>query len=322
MIFSLFLIVLALLFVAKGVIIVQQAEVVVIERLGKYDRILESGFNFIIPILEAPRAIDWKTTQRGFDGSTYSIIQKRTRIDLREAVYDFPRQNVITKDNVSISINALLYFQIMNPKSAVYEIQNLPEAIEKLTQTNLRNLVGQLDLDESLVSRDKINQELRAILDEATNKWGVKVNRVELQDIIPPSDIQSAMEKQMKAERDRRAAILEAEGLKKSAVLKAEGEKEAAINRAEGEKQSNILRAEGVAQARILEADGEKEAIQRIINALADKGQPDKYLIAMKYLETMKAITNGKDNKVVYMPYEATGILSSVDGIKQMFDKG
>jgi regulator of protease activity HflC (stomatin/prohibitin superfamily) len=213
-----------------------------------------------------------------------------------------------------------LYFQIIDPKSAVYEIQNLPEAIEKLTQTNLRNLVGQLDLDESLVSRDKINHELRAILDDATNKWGVKVNRVELQDIIPPSDIQSAMEKQMKAERDRRAAILEAEGLKKSAVLKAEGEKEAAINRAEGDKQANILRAEGVAQARILEADGEKEAIHRIINALADKGQPDKYLIAMKYLETMKTITSGKDNKVVYMPYEATGILSSVDGIKQMLD--
>ncbi len=319
MVFSLFLIALAILFIAKGVVIVQQAEVVVIERLGKFDRILESGFNFIIPILEAPRAIDWKTTKKGFDGASYSYIEKKTRIDLREAVYDFPRQNVITKDNVSISINALLYFQIMNPKSAVYEIQNLPEAIEKLTQTNLRNLVGQLDLDESLVSRDKINQELRAILDEATNKWGVKVNRVELQDIIPPSDIQSAMEKQMKAERDRRAAILEAEGLKKSAVLKAEGEKEAAINRAEGEKQSNILRAEGVAQARILEADGEKQAIQRIIDALADKGQPDKYLIAMKYLETMKAITSGKDNKVVYMPYEATGILSSVDGIKQMF---
>ncbi len=318
---SIFLIVFALIIVAKGVIIVQQAEVVIVERLGKFDRVLESGFNFIIPIIEAPRAIDWKVTQKGFDGTTYSIIQKRTKIDLREAVYDFPRQNVITKDNVSISINALLYFQIVDPKSAVYEIQNLPDAIEKLTQTNLRNLVGQLDLDESLVSRDKINHELRAILDDATNKWGVKVNRVELQDIIPPSDIQSAMEKQMKAERDRRAAILEAEGLKKSAVLKAEGEKEAAINRAEGEKQANILRAEGIAQARILEADGEKEAIQRIINALADKGQPDKYLIAMKYLETMKDITSGKDNKVVYMPYEATGILSSVDGIKQMFDK-
>ena len=319
---SILLIILAIVVVVKGVIIVQQAEVVIVERLGKFDRVLQSGFNFIIPVIEAPRAIDWKVTQKGFDGSTYSMIQKRTKIDLREAVYDFPRQNVITKDNVSISINALLYFQIIDPKSAVYEIQNLPDAIEKLTQTNLRNLVGQLDLDESLVSRDKINHELRAILDDATNKWGVKVNRVELQDIIPPSDIQSAMEKQMKAERDRRAAILEAEGLKKSAVLKAEGEKEAAINRAEGEKQANILRAEGVAQARILEADGEKEAIQRIINALADKGQPDKYLIAMKYLETMKSITSGKDNKVVYMPYEATGILSSVDGIKQMFDKG
>ncbi len=314
------LVVFAVIFVMKGVIIVQQAEVVIIERLGKFDRVLQSGFNFIIPIIEAPRAIDWKVTQKGFDGTTYSIIQKRTKIDLREAVYDFPRQNVITKDNASISINALLYFQIVDPKSAVYEIQNLPDAIEKLTQTNLRNLVGQLDLDESLVSRDKINQELRAILDDATNKWGVKVNRVELQDIIPPADIQSAMEKQMKAERDRRAVILEAEGLKKSAVLKAEGEKEAAINKAEGEKQANILRAEGVAQARILEADGEKEAIQRIISALADKGQPDKYLIAMKYLETMKSITSGKDNKVVYMPYEATGILSSVDGIKQMFD--
>ncbi len=317
--FFIFLIALAILFVFKGVIIVQQAEVVIVERLGKFDRVLQSGFNFIIPVIEAPRAIDWKTVQKGFDGSTYSIIQKKTKIDLREAVYDFPRQNVITKDNVSISINALLYFQIVDPKSAVYEIQNLPEAIEKLTQTNLRNLVGQLDLDESLVSRDKINHELRAILDDATNKWGVKVNRVELQDIIPPSDIQSAMEKQMKAERDRRAAILEAEGLKKSAVLKAEGEKEAAINRAEGDKQANILRAEGVAQARILEADGEKEAIQRIIGALADKGQPDKYLIAMKYLETMKTMTSGKDNKIVYMPYEATGILSSVDGIKQMF---
>ena len=317
---SIFLIALALVFVSKGVVIVQQAEVVIIERLGKFDRVLQSGFNFIIPVIEAPRAIDWKVTQKAFDGSSYSVIQKRTKIDLREAVYDFPRQNVITKDNVSISINALLYFQIVDPKSAVYEIQNLPDAIEKLTQTNLRNLVGQLDLDESLVSRDKINHELRAILDDATNKWGVKVNRVELQDIIPPTDIQSAMEKQMKAERDRRAAILEAEGLKKSAVLKAEGEKEAAINRAEGEKKANILRAEGVAQARILEADGEKEAIQRIINALADKGQPDKYLIAMKYLETMQAITSGQDNKVVYMPYEATGILSSVDGIKQMFD--
>ena len=319
-IFLLILLVAVIIFVAKGVVIVQQAEVVIVERLGKYERTLESGLNYIVPILEAPRGINWKVTQRGLDGSSYYYIKERTKIDLRESVYDFPRQTVITKDNVSISINALLYFQIVEPKSAVYEIQNLPEAIEKLTQTTLRNLVGQLDLDETLVSRDKINNELRAILDEATNKWGVKVNRVELQDIIPPTDIQSAMEKQMKAERDRRAAILEAEGLKKSAILKAEGQKEAAINQAEGEKQAAILKAEGIAQARVIEADAEKEAIGRIVNALADKGKPDQYLVAMKYLDTMQAITSGENNKIVYMPYEATGILSSVDGIKEMFN--
>ena len=320
-IFLIFLVALVLIFALKGVIIVQQAEVVIVERLGKYRKTLESGLNFIIPILDAPRGVAWKITQRGLDGNNYSYIKERTRIDLRESVYDFPRQTVITKDNVSISINALLYFQIMDPKSAVYEIQNLPEAIEKLTQTTLRNLVGQLDLDETLVSRDKINVELRSILDEATNKWGVKVNRVELQDIIPPVDIQTAMEKQMKAERDRRAAILEAEGLKKSAILKAEGEREAAINQAEGTKQAEILKAEGFAKARLIEADAEKEAIRRITEAFNNQGQPDKYLIAMKYLESLQDIASGQNNKVVYMPYEATGILSSIDGIKQMLNK-
>ena len=282
-----------LVYIAKGVLIIQQQEVVIVERLGKYEKTLESGLNFIFPILDAPRGIAKRVTQRGLDGTVYSYSKEVSRIDLRETVFDFPRQNVITKDNVTITINALLYYQIVDAKKSVYAIANLPDAIEKLTQTTLRNLVGQLDLDETLVSRDKINQELRAILDEATNKWGVKVNRVELQDIIPPADIQSSMEKQMKAERDRRAAILEAEGLKKSAILKAEGQKEAAINQAEGEKQAAILRAEGIAQARVIEADAEKEAIHRI----------------------------GENNKVVYMPYEATGILSSVDGIKQMFDK-
>ena len=315
------LLVALIIYIAKGILIVQQQEVMISERLGKYEKTLESGLNFIIPILEAPRGMAKRVTQRGLDGTVYSYSKEVSRIDLRETVFDFPRQNVITKDNVTITINALLYYQIVDAKKAVYAIANLPDAIEKLTQTTLRNLVGQLDLDETLVSRDKINQELRAILDEATNKWGVKVNRVELQDIIPPADIQSSMEKQMKAERDRRAAILEAEGLKKSAILKAEGQKEAAINQAEGEKQAAILKAEGIAQARVIEADAEKEAIQRIIDALADKGQPDKYLIAMKYLETLSDITAGENNKVVYMPYEATGILSSVDGIKQMFDK-
>ncbi len=312
------LIALAIIYVIKGVVIVQQAEVVIIERLGRFEKVLQSGLNFIIPILEAPRGMAWKVAQRGLDGTTFYYIKERTRIDLRESVYDFPQQNVITRDNVSIKINALLYFQIVDPKSAVYEIQNLPEAIEKLTQTTLRNLVGQLDLDETLVSRDKINQELRAILDEATNKWGVKVNRVELQDIIPPTDIQQAMEKQMKAERDKRAAILEAEGLKQAAILKAEGQRQKAILEAEGDKQAEILQAEGDAKARIINAEAEGNAIKIVIEAIANKGQPDKYLIAMKYLETLEEINKGQNNKVIYMPYEATGILSSVDGIKEM----
>lgn len=313
------LIILVIVYVIKGVIIVQQAEVVIIERLGKFERILQSGLNFIVPFLDAPRGMMWRVTQKGIDGSTYSYVKERTRIDLREAVYDFPRQNVITKDNVSISINAIIYFQIIEPKSATYEIQNLSDAIEKLTQTTLRNLVGQLDLQETLVSRDKINQELRAILDEATNKWGVKVNRVELQDITPPLDIQQAMDKQMKAERDKRAAILEAEGQKQAAILKAEGDKLSQINRAEGDKQSAILRAEGDAQARIINANAEGTAIGVVVGAIDDKGKPDQYLIAMKYLDTLKSITAGENNKIVYMPYEATGILSSVDGIKEMF---
>lgn len=312
------LVALAIIYVLKGVVIVQQAETVIIERLGKFEKVLQPGINFIFPIFEAPRGMNWKVTAKGLDGSVYSYVKERTKIDLREAVYDFPRQNVITKDNVTISINAIIYFQIIDPKSAVYEIQNLSDAIEKLTQTTLRNLVGQLDLDETLVSRDKINHELRAILDEATNKWGVKVNRVELQDIIPPVDIQQAMEKQMRAERDKRAAILEAEGLKQAAILNAEGKRQAAINEAEGQKQANILRADGEAQARILVANAEGAAIKVVIDAIANKGQPDKYLIAMKYLDTLKSITAGENNKIIYMPYEATGILSSIDGIKEM----
>lgn len=309
---------LAIIYVLKGVIIIQQTEEMIIERWGKFHSVLRPGLNFIIPFIDTPHGITWKVTQKGIDGQSYSYVKVMNKIDMRESVYDFPRQNVITKDNVTISINALLYFQIVDSKSAVYQITNLVDAIEKLTQTTLRNLVGQLDLDETLVSRDKINHELRAILDEATNKWGVKVNRVELQDINPPQDIQQAMEKQMKAEREKRAVILESEGLKQSAILKAEGERQASITKAEGEKQAAILRADGDKQARILEANGEKEAIKMIIEAIADKGQPDKYLIAMKYLETLQELTSGENNKVIYMPYEATGVLSSIDGIKEM----
>lgn len=302
------LIVLAIVYVVKGVVIVQQAEVVIVERLGKFEKVLTPGINFIFPILEAPRGLTWRVTQQGIDGQSYSYVKQKTKIDLREAVFNFPRQNVITKDNVTIGINAIIYFQIIDAKSAVYEIQNLSDAIEILTQTTLRNLVGTTDLQETLVSRDKINDELRAILDDATNKWGVKVNRVELQDIVTPADIQQAMEKQMRAERDKRAAILEAEGVK-----------QAQINRAEGEKQAAILKAEGEAQARIRKAQAEGEAIKIVIDSIAGNGKPDQYLIAMKYLDTLQNITAGQNNKIVYMPYEATGILSSVDGIKEMF---
>ena len=320
MFLAIFIVVLVALYFLMGFKIVQQAEVIVIERLGKFHKILNSGPNLIVPIIDTPRGMQWKQQIKGFNGEVYSTIQIRNKIDLRESVYDFPRQNVITKDNVSIGINALIYFQIVDPNSAVYEIQNLPEAIEKLTQTTLRNIIGEMDLDETFVSRDTINNKLRLILDEASHKWGVKVNRVELQDIIPPSDIQAAMEKQMKAERERRAVILEAEGQKRSAILKAEGQRESEIANAEGEKQAAVLRAQGLAEARIMQADAEAEAIKRTIAAIEGHGDPDKYLIAVRYLDTLKNMVEGKDNKVVYMPYEATGILSSVDGIKQMLD--
>ncbi len=312
------LVILALFIAYKGCIIVEQQEVVIVQRLGKYKETLSAGLNFIVPFIDTPKSFYRKVNINYPNGTTSSYMQSTTRIDLRETVCDFPRQSVITKDNVSISINAVLYFQIFNPEKSVYGVENLYEAIEKLTQTTLRQLIGKLDLQETLTSRDKINTELREILDQASDKWGVKVNRIELQDITPPSDIQAAMDKQMKAEREKRAMIYEAEGQKEAAIRIAEGQKEAAIRDAEGQKEAAILKAEGVAQARMVEAEAEKEAISRIIEALSTKGQADKYLIAMKYLETMKEMTSGKNNKIVYMPYEASAVLSSVDGIKEM----
>jgi regulator of protease activity HflC (stomatin/prohibitin superfamily) len=308
-----------IIFLIKGVKIVKHAETMVVERLGKYHKTLESGINIIWPIFDKPRPIFWRYKKTDISGKTLIITRVAKTIDLREQVYDFPRQNVITRDNVTIEIDALLYFQITNPAKAVYEIANLPDAIEKLTQTTLRNVLGELDLDECLVSRDTVNTKLRSILDEATDKWGVKVNRVELQDITPPRDIQEAMEKQMRAERDRRAAILTAEGEKKSAILKAEGQKEAAINRAEGNKQSAILKAQGDAEARVQIADAEARAVLKVAKAFTViEGDPANYLVAIKYLETLKSMTSGQDNKVVYLPYEASGVLSSLGGIKDM----
>jgi len=309
------------LFVAKGLVIVQQAETSVIERLGKFNRILDSGINIIWPIIDQPRQIAWRITQTDNQNRKVHLIRNSSRIDLREQVFDFPRQNVITRDNVNIEIDALLYFQITDPVKMVYEIANLPLAIEKLTQTTLRNVIGEMDLDESLTSRDTINGKLRSILDEATDKWGVKINRVELQDITPPKEIQETMEKQMRAERDRRATILVAEGDKRSRILEAEGQREAEVNKAEGEKQAAILRAEGEARAVQMMAEAEAAAIQRIAQAVGGGVDPTKYLIAVKYVETLKHMVSGEGNKVVYMPYEATAILGSIGGIRDIFEK-
>ena len=309
---------LAIAFLIKGIKIVQQSETIIIERLGKYSTTLKSGLNIIVPFIDKPREIIWRYSKEGPMGNTLIHYSKENRIDLREAVYDFPKQNVITRDNIVTEINALIYFQIMDPVRAVYEIANLPQAIEKLTQTSLRNVIGEMDLDDTLSSRDTINSKLQEILDDATNKWGVKVNRVELQAINPPMDIREAMEKQMRAERDKRATILEAEGTQQAQILEAKGRRDAEISIAEGEKNSNILVAEGKAAARIMVANAEAKAIKVVTEAIDKTGDPVNYLIAMKYLESLKEMTSGKDNKVVYMPYEATGVLSSVGGIKDI----
>jgi len=320
--FQVFLIVLTvfiIVFIFKGLIIVRQSETMVIERLGRFHRTLQSGINIIWPIIDRPREIEWIYAQTTVEGVRVVRRVRLRRIDLRETVYDFSRQSVITKDNVVTEINALLYFQITDPIRAVYEIANLPDAIEKLTQTTLRNVIGELDLDQTLSSRETINSKLRAILDEASDKWGVKVNRVELQEISPPLDIRNALEKQMRAERDRRAVILEAEGRKRAAILEAEGVRESEIFRADGEKQAQILRAEGQAQARILVAQAEAEAITKITDTITKSGgDPAQYLLAVRYIDTLKDMVSGQDNKTVYIPYEASGVLGALGGIKDL----
>jgi regulator of protease activity HflC (stomatin/prohibitin superfamily) len=286
----------------------------IVERLGKYNRTLNAGINVILPIVEQAK----ETIVRRQSGA----MARSSRIDMREQVYDFDKQSVITKDNVMTEINALLYFQIVDPMKAVYEIQNLPVAIEKLTQTTLRNVVGEMELDETLTSRDTINSKLRNVLDDATNKWGVKVNRVELQDITPPESIRRTMELQMQAERNRRAEILKAEGEKQAQILNSEGEKQAEINAAEADKQANILKAEGEAKAKVLQAEAEATAIRNIAEAVSDRGaDPVNYLLAVKYIEALKDIASGQENKTVYLPYEATNVLGSLGGIKDLFAK-
>ena len=299
--------------------VVKNQEAMVIEQFGKYNRTLSAGLNFIIPVMERARAIHWRYQQRDISGVDYAVTKERNTIDLREQVFDFSKQSVITKDNVSIEIDAMLYFFVTDTHDAVYKIANLPDAIEKLCKTSLRNVAGNLSLDECLTSRDQINAELLVIMDDATDKWGVKVNRVELKDITPPRDIQEAMEKQMRAERDRRAVILTAEGEKKSMILEAEGIRESQIRRAEGEKQALVLEATGQAEARLKVAQAESGAIKLVTEGLAGAStDPAQYLVAIRYLETLKEMTSGKDNKAVYVPYEATGVLGSLGGIKEL----
>ena len=298
-VFLIVVIVLAVVVLKKTIVIIPQSETKIIERLGKYYSTLQPGINIIIPFID--KAKEMVALHRGRYVFTNTI-------DLREQVYDFDRQNVITKDNIQMEINALLYFQIVDPFKSVYEINNLPNAIEKLTQTTLRNIIGELELDETLTSRDTINTKLREVLDDATDKWGVKVNRVELQDITPPASVLQAMEKQMQAERNKRAAILTSEGEKQSLILKSEGEKQRAI-----------LQAEGLAQARIRRAEAEAIAINKITEAVGKSTNPANYLLAQKYIQALQDIASGEKTKTVYLPYEASNMMGAIGGIKDLF---
>lgn len=311
-------IVFTLILFSKSVYMVNQAETVVIERLGKYHRILYPGLHIVIPFIDAPHACVWSYVKLNEYGKYVRIFKNIVHIDLRESVYDFPKQNVITKDNVNIEINALLYYQITDPRAALYEVVNLPEAIEKLTQTTLRNVIGSMDLDETLVSRDAINDKLQHILDDATNKWGVKVNRVELQEVNPPRDIQIAMEKQMRAERDRRAIILESEGEKQAAILKAEGEQQSAILRARGKADAQLIEAQAEASARLTIAQAESQALE-VLQQFAPDKNPMPYLLAREYMKTLPEITKDKNGKMILVPYEATALMGSLTTIKTLF---
>ncbi|PCJ52315.1 MAG: hypothetical protein COA70_12330 [Planctomycetota bacterium] len=299
---------LVVLLAIRGLKIIRQAEVMLIERLGRFHRTLDPGINIIWPFIDRPRPISWRMRIQSSRGSITRTIQSNV-VDLREQVFDFPEQSVITRDNVVIEVNGLLYYQVTDPRRAIYEVANLPMAIEKLAQTTLRNIIGEMELDMTLSSRDEINSRMRTVLDDATDKWGVKVNRVELQDISPPPTVVQAMEKQMKAERERRAVILEAEGVKASQVLRAQGERDATIAVAEGNRKSRILSAEG-------EAKGLDLVRIALENSDTNAAQ---YQIAKAYLDTLQDIgRNGKGDKTVFLPFETAGVLGSIGGIKEI----
>ena len=309
LIFLLFFIgVVLLVIAAKTIKIVPQATVMLVERLGRFSRVAASGLNILIPFLDKPRAVFWTNTRGGV-----------TSIDLREQYLDLPPQPVITRDNVTIHVDSVVYWQITDPVKAVYEMNDLVGGIVQLTITGMRAVMGDMDLDHTLSQRDQINGKLRLILDEATDKWGVKVTRVDVKNIDPPEDVRVTMEKQMTAERNRRALVLQAEGERQAAITRAEGEKQAAVTRSEGEKQSNILQAEGLAQARLRQAEAESQAITQVAQAMAEHGNPAQYLITTRYIESLRDMTKSNNAKVIFMPVETSTMLSAVGTIKEMF---
>jgi regulator of protease activity HflC (stomatin/prohibitin superfamily) len=294
---------------SKTIRIIPQATVLLIERLGRFDRVASSGLQFVTPFFERPRGFNWTGVRPG-----------SSLIDLREQFTELLPQPVITRDNVTIMVDSVIYWQVTDPIKAVYEVNDLVGGIIQLTITAMRNVIGELDLDHALTSRDTINSKLRVILDDATHKWGVKVTRVELRNINPPEDVRITMEKQMTAERNRRALVLQAEGEKQAAIARAEGEKQAAITRAEGEKQAAILQAEGQAQARLTAATAEAESIRRIADGITGgQGNPAQYLIMMKYIESLREMSRSNNSKVIFMPVETSSVLSSIGAFKEVF---
>lgn len=287
------IVIVVLIIAATGIKIIRPWEKGLIERLGRFQRLADSGLTFIIPFLD-----------------------RLEKVDMREQVVDVPPQGVITKDNVVVEVDAVVYYEVTDPVKVTYNVANFYTAATKLAQTNLRNLIGDMALDESLTSRETVNTQLRQILDDATDKWGTKVTRVELQRIEPPKDVTEAMHRQMKAERERRAMILEAEGRKKSAILEAEGIREAAILKADGQAEAIKKVADAEKYQKLTVAKGEAEAIERVYTSIHN-GNPTNDLIAIKYLEALQKIADGKATKV-FLPYEASGVLGSIAGISEL----
>ncbi len=294
----LIIVILALVIIISNIAVVQQSRAYVVERLGAFHSVWGVGMHFKVPFID----------------------RVARKVSLKEQVLDYPPQPVITKDNVTMQIDTVVYFQITNPKLYCYGVEQPMMAMETLTATTLRNIIGDLELDQTLTSRDVVNTKMRSILDDATDPWGIKVNRVELKNILPPADIQNSMEKQMKAERDRRQSILQAEGQKKSAILIAEGEKESAILKADAEKQAAILRAEAEKQAAILKADGEAQAILAVQQALADsiamlnEKAPNDSVLRLKAIEAMQKVADGQATKII-IPSEMQGLVGLANGI-------